>query len=176
MDMAALAEVGRNPANEVVAPAKAAGAPRLVIINPNWINGPQLQPGDPCGNSLPMCAKMMNGNFLWMKEKIPNDSMSHVDVRDLADMHVAAVTNADASGRYFGVDRSYPWVEIFAALQAAAPGLKIPPRGFEGEPAIPTQFDFVRRNSLLPGTKLRPMSETMADVAAQLKAIGALPK
>ena len=92
-----------------------------------------------------------------------------------ADQPMAASGFLDVTKPPFNADPGGT-VDATAALQAAVPGLKIPPRGFEGEPAIPTQFDFARRDSLLPGTKLRPMSETMADVAAQLKAIGALPK
>ena len=45
MEIAALHEVGRNKHNEVVDEERAFCAPRLCIMNPNLVLGPQLQPG-----------------------------------------------------------------------------------------------------------------------------------
>ena len=55
MEIAALKFVGRNQKNEVVDESAAKGAEnvRLCIMNPSWILGPQLQPGDISGNGLP---------------------------------------------------------------------------------------------------------------------------
>ena len=106
-----------------------------------------------------------------MAEKIPNDSMSIIDVRDLAALHVAAAEQPSASGRYFGVDRSHPWEDILAALQKASPTFKIPPR-FEGPAATPTQFDHTRKESL--GVTLRPLEETLADLVEFMKSRGVL--
>jgi len=164
MDLKALEAVGRDKANEIVDEALAAASPRLCILNPNLILGPQLQPGAVSGNSLPWVAKILKGEA--MAERIPNDSMSIIDVRDLAALHVAAAEIPSASGRYFGVDQSHPWENIFAALKKAHPAFRVPPR-FEGPGATPTQFNHSRKESL--GVAMRPLEETMADLIAFMK-------
>ena len=121
-----------------------------------------MQPGAVSGNSLPWMVKILKGER--MNEMIPNDSMSIIDVRDLAALHVAAAEKG--SGRYFGVDRSYPWEQILAALKKAHPEYKVPPR-FEGEAKTPTQFDHSRKESL--GVPLRPLEDTMADLVGFMK-------
>ena len=52
-----------------------------------------------------------------MKEQVPNDSMSIIHVDDLALLHVACMERESASGRYFGVNRSWAWEDILKALQ-----------------------------------------------------------
>jgi len=164
METKALAAVGRDQSNIVVDEEKAKGAPRLVILNPNLILGPQLQPGPICGNSLPWVCRILKGES--MNEMIPNDSMSIIDVRDLASLHVAAAEDPHASGRYWGVNRSWPWEEILGAFEEVAAPYKAPPR-FEGESKLPTQFDHTRKNSL--GVELRSLKETLRDLVAFLR-------
>ena len=72
--------------------------------------------------------------------------MSIIDVRDLAALHVAACELESASGRYFGVNRSFPWSEILASLHAVYPAYTQPPL-FEGAPNTATQFDHTRKDS-----------------------------
>lgn len=84
-------------------------------MNPNLILGPQLQSGSVKGNSLPWIKKILTKET--MAEMIPNDSMSIIDVRDLAALHVAAAENTEASGRYFGVNKSFEWREILSTFQ-----------------------------------------------------------
>merc|ERR1712196_389106 len=115
MELAALEEVGRNRRNEIVDAEAAKDAPRLCIMNPNLILGPQLQPGAISGNSLPWMVKILKKER--MGEEIPNDSMSIIDVRDLAELHVQCAEKDSASGRYFGVQRSWPWGEILTTLE-----------------------------------------------------------
>eukprot|EP01006_Ploeotia_vitrea_P063088 TRINITY_DN84921_c0_g1_i1.p1 TRINITY_DN84921_c0_g1~~TRINITY_DN84921_c0_g1_i1.p1 ORF type:complete len:329 (-),score=56.09 TRINITY_DN84921_c0_g1_i1:103-1089(-) len=169
MELKSLARVGRNAKNEIVDEELAKNSPRLCIMNPNMIVGPQLQPGPPSGNSLPYLAKILKGEL--MNEKIPNDSMSIIDVRDLAKLHVACATLPEASGRYFGVQRSFPWEEILGDFKKAYDEYKVPPR-FEGESNVPTQFDFTRRDSL--GVQLTPLEQTFTDLIAYMKSVGTL--
>jgi len=169
MEINALKEVGRNQQNEVVDAAAAEGAPRLCIMNPNLIMGPQLQPGPISGNSLPGCLAMLKGEQ--KMSRMPNDSMSIIDVRDLAALHVACAENTDASGKYFGINRSFPYEEIFAAYKAAYPSFYVPPR-FEGEANTPTQFDHSRKESL--GVPLRSLEETLQDLVAFFRSRGDL--
>lgn len=164
MEICSLEEVGRNQRNEIVDDVRAASSPRLCIMNPNLILGRQLDPGPVSGNSLPWFGKIFRGES--MNERVPNDSMSIIDVRDLAALFVACAETPQASGRYFGVKKSYPWSEILDSIAAADSSYNPPPM-FDGEPKTPTQFDFTRRDSL--GVTLRPIEETMKDVLAYLK-------
>jgi len=159
MELQAFAEVGKNKENRVIDETKAAGSPRLCIMNPNLILGPQLHPGPISGNSLPWIVSILKGER--MSEVIPNDSMSVIDVRDLAELHVAASENTGASGKYFCVERSHPWEDILTAFEVAYPGYKKPPK-FEGDPAMPTQFNFTRRDSLK--VPLRSLQDTVNDL------------
>mmetsp|Transcript_28888 Transcript_28888/g.42627 ORF Transcript_28888/g.42627 Transcript_28888/m.42627 type:complete len:235 (+) Transcript_28888:299-1003(+) len=161
MDLRSLEAVGRDRANNVVDKTLADSSPRLCIINPNLILGPQLQPGPISGNSLPWIGRIISGQA--MTDIIPNDSMSIIDVRDLAALQVAAAEQVTSSGRYFGVDRSYPWEDILNALKKAYPSYQTPPR-FKGPSSTPTQFDHSRKESL--GVKLRPLHETLEDLVS----------
>mmetsp|Transcript_2304 Transcript_2304/g.3937 ORF Transcript_2304/g.3937 Transcript_2304/m.3937 type:complete len:349 (-) Transcript_2304:67-1113(-) len=161
MEINALKAVGRNQQNEIVEAALADDAPRLCIMNPNLILGTQLKPGAITGNSLPWVLGILKGEK--MNTEIPNDSMSIIDVRDLAALHVACVERSDASGRYFGVNRSFPWEEILGTFKTVYPAYSIPPR-FEGDANTPTQFDCSRRDSL--GIPLRGLEDTVKDLVA----------
>ena len=169
MEIAALKAVGRDQRNEVVDAEAAAGAPRLCIMNPNLILGPQLQPGPISGNSLPWIVSILKGEK--MAQEIPNDSMSIIDVRDLAQLHVACALEPTSTGRYFGVNRSWPWEEIMAAFKEAYPAFVIPPR-FQGEAQTPTQFDHSRKNSL--GVELRELTATVHDLVTFFRQRGVL--
>lgn len=161
MELTALAAVGRNKHNEIIDDTLAQASPRLCIMNPNLILGPQLQPGSIVGNSLPWICSILQGQS--MNKGVPNDSMSIIDVRDLAALHVAAAESPHASGRYFGVNRSWPWKDILEALAVAYPPYrsKMPPM-YEGAANIETMFDNTRRDSL--GIKLRSLEETVNDL------------
>ena len=120
-----------------------------------------MQPGSVAGNSLPWMVKILRGEA--MNKEVPNDSMSIIDVRDLAELHVACAENEAASGRYFGVQRSWPWEEILTVFEEIYPKYKKPPR-FKGEANLETLFDTTRRDSL--GVRMRPLKDTMSDVVA----------
>mmetsp|Transcript_49529 Transcript_49529/g.57149 ORF Transcript_49529/g.57149 Transcript_49529/m.57149 type:complete len:340 (+) Transcript_49529:48-1067(+) len=169
MELQAFAAVGRNKHNDIVDETLAQDSPRLCILNPNLILGPQLQPGPIIGNSLPWIGAILKGET--MNKIVPNDSMSIIDVRDLAALHVLAAESSAASGRYFGVNRSWPWKDILEALAVAYPPYrnKMPPM-YEEESAIETMFDNTRRDSLLGNSmKLRSLEETFNDLITFMK-------
>ena len=83
-----------------------------------------------------------------MVDKIPNNSMSMVDARDLAALHVNALENSAASGRYFGVKASWHWREILTALARACPAYRMPQPDPDEVPVRATQFDLTRQDSL----------------------------
>ena len=80
MEINALKAVGRDQRDAVVDGAAADGSPRLVIINPNLILGPQLKPGAVSGNSLPWMVKIMTGKSMAEKVKRPAKFYTHAPV------------------------------------------------------------------------------------------------
>ena len=93
--------------------------------------------------------------------------MSIIDVRDLAALHVAALEQQTAQGRYFAVRQSWHWREIVSALADAAPGFAPPAFDPDVTPAKATQFDLSRRDSL--GVSLRDLPEIMESVVQELR-------
>ncbi len=82
----------------------------LTVINPGGIMGPTLT-GETTGASTSMIADMIGGKM----PMIPDISISMADVRDVAKMHVAAMTNPDAPGKRFVVATEEPIKMIDAA-------------------------------------------------------------
>jgi len=173
MEINALAFVGRNQQNEVVDEAKATGKPRLCILNPSLILGPQLKPGKVEGNGLPWFAKIVSGEA--MSEQVPNDSMSIIHAGDLAKLAVGLLQNEDASGRYFGVYQSWPWDQILTAIKKLRPSYELPPKKFTNEEAKPvTVFDNARRDVICQsaGIKLRGLEDILSDTMDYLQTAG----
>lgn len=137
---------------------------RGATINPSMICGPCWQ-AEPV-RGLKRYAQIIKGEVL--NEKVPNGSMSMIDARDLAELHMAALLNPQAEGRYFGVKQSWHWRDILAAIAAHAPDYKMPPLDDTETPVRPTAFDTTRRDSL--GVELRDLD---AIIKAHIEAIRA---
>jgi nucleoside-diphosphate-sugar epimerase len=193
MEITSMKAIGRNHKNEIINEELAfhTSTPRLIIMNPNLILGPQLDPSKQIkGNSLPWMIQILKKET--MSNYIPNDSMSIIDIRDLAQLHIAAAFNDNASGRYFGVQQSYTWKEILTEFQTILSSssnsssksnstdkyngyeYKIPPLkpNEDYENTIPTQFDHTRKDSL--GVTLRPLHDTLKDLIDFFISKGAL--
>lgn len=67
----------------------------LAVINPVGIFGPAL--GNDLGTSLEITKALISGEF----PRLPNIEMGVVDVRDVADLHLLAMTKAEAAGERF---------------------------------------------------------------------------
>ncbi len=89
----------------------------LTVINPGGIMGPTLT-GETTGASTSMIADMIGGKM----PMIPDISISMADVRDVAKMHVAAMTNPDAPGKRFVVASEQPVKMVEAARILKASG------------------------------------------------------
>jgi len=159
------AAVGKTRLDHIVLDKMAAfdGRFRVAIVNPSMIVGPAYQP-DPV-DSLVRFAATIRGER--MADKIPNGSMSLTDVRDLAALHVAALENENAQGRYFGVKQSWHWRDILRALRRAWPGYRIPPIDLDEVPVAPTRFDLTRQASL--GVRLRGLDAMMTALVEELQ-------
>jgi nucleoside-diphosphate-sugar epimerase len=76
--------------------AKAQERWRMVAVNPGLVLGPSLTPASESG-SLFLLEELFKGYFFY---GAPDFSFTTVDVRDVADAHIAAAEKADAHGRY----------------------------------------------------------------------------
>lgn len=143
------------------------GTLRVCILNPSLIAGPCFQP-EPV-SSLKFLARIINKEV--MAESIPKGSMSVIDVRDLAMLQVNALENEAAKGRYFGVKKSWSWLDILTTLADVAEEYTLPP-GEPPTPDTPTQFDLSRQKEL--GTPARGLFEIFQSAYNDIKARGLL--
>lgn len=94
---------------------------KLVTINPGLVFGPD--PYDNGGASLSLIRDMMNGDL----PAIPKIAFPISDVRDVASLHVAAMTAKDAGGRrLIGAGNTLWFKEIVEILRADYPAAKLP--------------------------------------------------
>jgi dihydroflavonol-4-reductase len=88
----------------------------LVAINPGAVFGPLLDE-DP-GTTASMILRMLNGSV----PAVPRMRVIVVDVRDVAALHVAAMTSPDAGGRRFPIGGgTYSIMELAAVLRTGLP-------------------------------------------------------
>lgn len=85
----------------------------LAVVNPVAVFGPVLAPD--YATSIMLVEKMLNGAF----PGVPRISLGVVDVRDVADLHLRAMTNPAAKGeRFLAVAGDFMWLmEIARALK-----------------------------------------------------------
>ncbi len=96
---------------------------QLTTINPGAVWGPAMDTH--YGTSLEVVEQIMAGAF----PAYPKVNLPIVDVRDVAYMHVAAITNPDAVGRRFAANaKAMTMIEAAEALAGAYPDRKIATR------------------------------------------------
>lgn len=86
------------------------GEMELTVINPGVVLGPTLT-GEVDGESLKIVSDMITGKM----PMVPDVGMGMVDVRDVARLHVAAMTADDAAGRRFIAASAEPVEMVWAA-------------------------------------------------------------
>lgn len=113
--------------------AKEGGSMELAVVNPVGIWGPVV--GKDASTSVELILRMMNGQL----PGIPNVGFGCVDVRDVADLHLMAMTDPKAAGqRFIAVsDEGFVWAKDIA--------LKIKARMGDRAKRVPTRVipDFV---------------------------------
>ena len=95
--------------------------PRMVTINPCVVLGPPLNKRHLRGS--PSFIMML------LKREIPFVIPMHisiVDVRDVAEAHVRALSRGDSGGRYLVVSGQMWWKEVAMTIKKGTPGMKIP--------------------------------------------------
>ena len=155
---------------------------RLAVVNPGAILGPVL--GDERSTSLALVERLLKG-----MPGAPRIGFSVVDVRDVADLHILAMTAPQAGGeRYIAVDR-FMWMADVAAIlrerlgpaAAKVPKRQIPDflvramalvdpaaRSVVGQLGQKVEVSSAKARAL--GWEPRPVEETIADCGRSLAA------
>ncbi|KAG9407328.1 methylglyoxal reductase (NADPH-dependent) gre2 [Aphanomyces cochlioides] len=119
---------------------------------PTWILGPMLQP------ELNESSKTIHDYVAGNIQEIPRGDKAIEDVRDVAQAHIAAFENPQASGRYFLVGDSATEVEIAAMIKAALPNAPDATKVADGEDAPPLLYSCVKAEHEL-GIRFRSAEE-----------------
>lgn len=152
----------------------------LVTVNPSFVLGPSLSGADNASNEIvrKLLAREMPG--------VPRLMFSLVDVRDVADAHVRAMTVPEAAGRRFIVSEGEYWYVEIARLLAEA-GHAVPTRVVPDwvvralswfDPTVRLVVDRLGRRSHVSsasaravlGWSTRDMRETLRDTARSIAA------
>ncbi len=97
---------------------------KLTVINPGMVFGPD--PYENASASLAVISSLLRGDF----PRAPKVAFPIVDVRDVAAIHVGAMTSKDAGGRrLIAASNTLSFVEIADILRAAYPAAKKLPKG-----------------------------------------------
>ena len=153
---------------------------RLAVVNPGAILGPVL--GGERSSSLAMVERLLKG-----MPGTPRIGFSVVDVRDVADLHILAMTAAEAGGeRYLAVAR-FQWMADVAAVLRERLGpeaAKVPKRAVPDllvrgmalfDPAarsvvgqLGQRVELSNAKARALGWEPRPVEETIADCGRSL--------
>jgi nucleoside-diphosphate-sugar epimerase len=92
--------------------AKEGGDMELSVVNPVGVYGPVL--GKDFATSVIVISRLMNGEV----PGIPNLGFNLVDVRDVADLHLRAMTDPKAKGERFTAvsDDGFMWMKDMAQI------------------------------------------------------------
>ncbi|EGX59981.1 cinnamoyl-CoA reductase [Streptomyces zinciresistens K42] len=164
------------------------GGPELATVNPTGVLGPVLGPD--YSPSLGLIRRMVDGS---MPVALPFAS-GYVDVRDVADLHLRAMTDPAAAGeRFIATSGRSLWVrEVAAVLRArlgdraaAAPTREMPLWAARGLSLVNSDLRTLRRllgknldatsekAQRLLGWRPRPVEDTLAETAESLLALSA---
>jgi nucleoside-diphosphate-sugar epimerase len=166
--------------------ASEGGATSLAVINPALVIGPVL--GRDFSDSVQVVQRLLSGKV----PGLPRLGFNIVDVRDVADLHLRAMTDPAAAGQRFIASGDYAWMADLAALLRARLGkeaAKVPTGRvpdfllrlvalFDRDLQAVTDglgrkrtFSSAKAKSLLGWTP-RPMEDTILDCARSLIAAG----
>lgn len=164
------------------------GATTLVTINPSVVVGPVLSPD--YSPSVQVVGRLLSGKV----PGLPRLGFCFVDVRDVADLHIAAMTAPQTAGERFIAAGDFAWMADVAALLRARLGPvagKVPTRRIPDfvlrfaalfdrslaavAPRLGQQraFSSAKAQKLL-GWRPRPLEEAVMDCARSLIATGSI--
>lgn len=165
----------------------ASGAATLATVNPSVVLGPVLSRD--FSDSVQVVQRLLSGRM----PGLPRLGFSFVDVRDVADLHIRAMTAPEAAGQRFIAAGDFAWMEEVAALLRAHLGeaaRKVPTRRVPDlvlklvalfdrsvagvAPRLGERRTFISAKAQkLLGWRPRPLEETVLDCARSLIAAGA---
>jgi len=166
--------------------ASAGDKTTLATVNPALVLAPVLS--DDYSESVQVVERLLNGRV----PGLPRLGFNLVDARDVADLHIRAMTAPEAAGQRFIAAGQYAWMADIAAILRAklgAEAAKVPTRKvpdfvlrvaavFDKDlgavvPGLGKRHDFTsaKAQSLL-GWKPRSLEETVLDTARSLIAAG----
>jgi nucleoside-diphosphate-sugar epimerase len=164
------------------------GKTSLAVVNPALVIGPVL--GRDFSDSVQIVQRLLSGKV----PGLPRLGFNIVDVRDVADLHVRAMTDPAAAGQRFIAAGDYAWMADIAAMLKArlgAQAAKVPTGKapdillrlvalFDTDLKAVTDslgrkatFSSAKAQRLL-GWKPRPLEDTILDCARSLIAAGAV--
>lgn len=165
---------------------------RLVVVNPSMVLGPGVRM-HPSSESFKFLTQIVDGT---LASGAPDFQLGVVDVRDLADAHLAAAFIPDAEGRHIISGGTGGILEIAEALrEPMGARLRLPTRKLPkwliwligpmmsdsltrpfiaGNFGLPWKGDNTKSREAL-GMRYRPLQETVVDHVQQLLDEGALP-
>jgi nucleoside-diphosphate-sugar epimerase len=164
------------------------GRTTLATVNPSMVLGPVLS-RDFSGSVL-IVSRLLSGSV----PGLPRLGFSFVDVRDVVDLHLRAMTDPQAAGQRFIASNQFAWMGDIAALLRSKLGQqaeRVPTRRvpdflvrlialFDKElgSVVPglgarREFSSAKAQSML-GWRPRPLEESVIDCARSLIAVGAV--
>lgn len=166
----------------------ASGTTTLATINPSVVLGPVL--GRDFSDSVQVVQRLLSGKV----PGLPRLGFCFVDVRDVADLHIRAMTAPEAAGQRFIAAGDFAWMAEVAALlkahlgEAAArvPTRRVPDlvlrlvalfdRSVAGVvPRLDEKRTFISAKAeRVLGWRRRPLEETVLDCARSLIAVKAI--
>ncbi|MBS0409728.1 MAG: aldehyde reductase [Proteobacteria bacterium] len=167
---------------------KAGGATTLATVNPALVLGPVLS--QDFSGSVQVVERLLSGRV----PGLPRLGFNVVDVRDVADLHIRAMTAPEAAGQRLIAAGQWAWMADIAAILRARLGSeagKVPTRKVPDvvlrlvslvdkelgsvTPNLGRKRDFTSAKAqTLLGWKPRPLEETVVDCARSLIAVGAV--
>jgi dihydroflavonol-4-reductase len=166
--------------------ASSGGQTTLATVNPTLVLGPVL--GRDFSDSVQVVQRLLSGKV----PGLPRLGFNFVDARDVADLHIRAMTAPEAPGQRFIAAGQFAWMADIAVLlreRLGKAGAKIPTRKvpnfvmhfaalFDKElgsvtPGLGKRHDYSSAKAQrLLGWRPRPMEETVLDCAKSLIAEG----
>ena len=146
------------------------GDTELVVINPTWIAGPTLTVD--ARSSLQVFTAMLTGAMT----HTPRQRFGIADVRDVADLHIAAMAAPDAAGKRYLALADGPTMTFLDVAQVLRERLgalaeRVPTEEVPGEEPPPLVIHNDRAKREL-GFRPRAAQDTIVDTAESLRTFG----
>jgi nucleoside-diphosphate-sugar epimerase len=148
------------------------GGTELVVINPTWIAGPTLT--SEARSSLQLFVAMLGG----MMPVVPRQRFGIADVRDVAELHIAAMATPEASGKRYLALADGPtttFLEVANVLRDRLGPIaaRVPTEEAPGDELPPLVIHNERAKDEL-GFRPRPAPTTIVETAESLIDLGLL--